>query len=78
MYLVPTGTTNPTNKPRKNLIQFVLFESPFTSVSTASRGHNPLWFLCVKAMKSIQKIPKTKQKLRKTKRQQVLLLSTAV
>jgi hypothetical protein len=50
-----------TNKPRKNLIQFVLFESPFTSVSTASRGHTPLCSLCVKVMKNVQKIPKTKQ-----------------
>ncbi len=36
-----TGTTSLMNHPRKAL-SFVLFESPFTSISTVSRGHPSL------------------------------------
>jgi hypothetical protein len=37
-----TGTPSPTYQPRKDPLSFVLFESPFTSVSTVSRGHSSL------------------------------------
>jgi hypothetical protein len=37
-----TGTTSPMNQPRKIPFSFVLFEFPFTSVLTVSRGHTSL------------------------------------
>jgi hypothetical protein len=37
-----TGTTSPTNITKEGPFSSVLFESPFTSVSTVSRGHHSL------------------------------------
>jgi hypothetical protein len=33
---------NPRETTKKGLLSFVFFESPFTSVSTVSRGHPPI------------------------------------
>jgi hypothetical protein len=41
--LLHHGTTSPMNQPtKKGFLSFVIFESPFTSVSTVSRGHPSL------------------------------------
>jgi hypothetical protein len=37
-----TGTTSPNYQTKEEPLSFVLFESPFTSVSTVSRGHPSL------------------------------------
>ncbi len=37
-----TGTTSSMNQTREGPLSFVLFESPFASVSTVSRGHPSL------------------------------------
>ncbi len=42
-----TGTTSPANHARKDPCYFVLFETPFTSVSTVRRGHCSLGSLSV-------------------------------